>query len=51
MMCDDLRTAIQDYLQDYCNIETEKTESLAEGLDEYLAERGWIITDNLPNKT
>jgi len=48
-MCDDLRTAIMDYMKDYCMIEAEKTEELAEGLADYLSERGWKIVDLLGN--
>lgn len=46
-MNDDLRTAIQDFLEDYANVSAEKTEDLAEDLENYLAERGWIIVDKI----
>ena len=49
-MCDELRTAIQDYMVETMNILPEKTEDLAEGLCDYLSERGWHIVDRLGNK-
>ena len=46
-MEDNLRTAIQDYLEDYVYVDAEKTEDLAEILYNYLAERGWLIIDTI----
>lgn len=50
MMDDDLRTAIQDYLEDFCDTPQTASEVLAEGLGDYLGERGWGIVDQLGNK-
>ena len=44
-MDNNLRTAIQDYLEDWADIDIEKSEDIAEGLYDYLAERGWAIID------
>ena len=49
-MEDNLRTAIQDYLEDYVYVDAEKTEDLAEILYNYLAERGWLIIDTIQYK-
>lgn len=45
MQCDDLRTSIQDYMSDYMGYPEDKTEAHAEGLMNYLSERGWKIID------
>lgn len=44
-MDDNIRTHIMDYLEDFCNISADKTEDLAENLDSYLNERGYVILD------
>lgn len=44
---DDLRTAIQDYLIDFSGCEMGKSEEVAEGLVDYLDEKGWTIVDKI----
>jgi len=44
-MDDTMRTHVMNYLEDFCNVECGKTEKLAEGLNDYLNERGYGITD------
>lgn len=44
-MDDNIRTCVMDYLEDFCNIPADKTEDLAEDLDNYLDERGFKIID------
>lgn len=44
-MDDDLRTAIQDYLTDFGYTPVDKSEVVAEGLVDYLSERGWKISN------
>jgi len=46
---DDMRTAIQDYLIEFCNVSEDKSENLAESLCDYLQERGFYIIDRIGN--
>lgn len=46
-MKEELTTAIQDYFEE---VGTTVTAEQAEGLADYLAERGWNIQDALPAK-
>lgn len=44
-MDDTSRTHVQDFLEDFCNVEQDDSEDLAEMLDKYLIERGYSIID------
>jgi len=47
-MEENLRTAIIDYIGDNAYLKSGNTiEGLAEGLEDYLAELGWVIIDKV----
>ena len=45
-----MRITIQDYLVDFCGVSLGKAGELAEGLDDYLSERGYDIVDKIERR-